>query len=95
MKTNYYTHVYTEDLGIRNRKTSFVYRVPELLCCRMTLGLPPTPSVQKHREGGAISHGKGGWGDPNHKKAQKLWHSLYCTPFTTWKLYKKATPSRL
>jgi hypothetical protein len=30
-----------------------------------------------------------GWGDPNHTTAQKLWHSIFYTPFTAVRIIEK------
>jgi hypothetical protein len=71
-------------------------QITEFLCCRMIWGhstLPPQASVgelystihtrRRKTKGGSHFAWERGWGDPNQITAQKLWYSIYYTPFPT------------
>ncbi len=77
----------------RGRKGSLVYRVPELLCCRM-IGSPPplfpwemSPplsfySLEVQYNSPTLAFGGRGWVAPNNTTVQKFWYSIYQTHFT-------------
>jgi hypothetical protein len=72
-------------------EVNIVYRIEyrSFLCCRMILGHPPHQASVSELYIEGIERQRGGshfvlereWGDPIHTTGQKLWYSIFYTPF--------------